>query len=156
MAAWSLASWSGVLRAAFERILIHIRFMYETLWNHDQPGSTRMNRARLSRSEHSVFVTLDDEPDDAAGLPEMSWSELRDVWGTNPFRGLDVRNTGCSNGTCGICGVLRLHAAGWAFPALQSTFYVYGTSIGCYRYIHLILHDLTCCNLLSCVVIYCD
>ena len=34
--------------------------------------------------------------------------------------------------------------------------YIYGTSIGCYRYIHLILHDLTCCNLLSCVVIYCD
>lgn len=72
MAAWSLASWSGVLRAAFERIQIHIRFMYET---YEKPGSTRMNRARLSRSEHSVFVTLDDEPDDAAGLPEMSWIE---------------------------------------------------------------------------------
>lgn len=69
MAAWSLASWSG------ERIQIHIRFMYET---YEKPGSTRMNRARLSRSEQSVFVTLDDEPDDAAGLPEMSWDS--DAW----------------------------------------------------------------------------
>lgn len=37
MAAWSLASWSGVLRAAFERIEIHIRFMSET---YEKPGWT--------------------------------------------------------------------------------------------------------------------